>query len=104
MTLEGVRDMALALRGTTESPHFRYTTFRRHGRIYATAPRTGESLNVFLDEPERERAVARNPAACSLAGWGKRILGVRVDLARADPAEVRQLLAVAWKRKEGTRR
>ena len=57
MELAEVRRLAMALRGTTESPHHRYTSFRVRGRIYATAPREGGSLHLFLDDADRDRMV-----------------------------------------------
>ena len=47
----------MALLGTTESPHHRYTSFRVRGRIYATAPTEGGSLHVFVDEEDRKSVV-----------------------------------------------
>jgi hypothetical protein len=99
MELADVRDLAMALRGTTESPHHRYTSFRVRGRIYATAPVEGGSLHVFLDEPDRDRMVMLQPATYALLRWGKRVAGLRVDLPTADPADVGALLQAAWRRK-----
>jgi hypothetical protein len=99
MTLAEVRGLAMNLAGSTESPHFRYTSFRVRGRIYATAPREGGSLHVFLDEPDRDRMVAMHPATYEKLGWGRRIVGLRVDLATADAGDVQMLLRTAWQRK-----
>ena len=99
MQLADVRRMAMALLGTTESPHHRYTSFRVRGRIYATAPLEGGSLHVFLDEEDRDRMVRLQPDGYIKLGWGRKIVGLRVDLDRAKPDDVRELLRVAWKRK-----
>jgi len=99
MLLSDVRDMAMAQLGTTESPHHRYTSFRVRGRIYATAPMEGGSLHVFVDEEDRERMVRIQPGTYEKLGWGKKIVGLRIDLGKAGPDDVRALLRIAWQRK-----
>ena len=103
MQLADVRRMAMALQGSTESPHHRYTSFRVRGRIYATAPPDGGVLHVFVDEEDRDRMVRLQPDAYAKLGWGGKVVGLRVDLARARPDEVRSLLGTAWRRKLGKR-
>ncbi len=103
MTLADVRDLAMDLRGTTESPHHRYTSFRVRGRIYATAPTEGGSLHVFVDEEDRERMVRIDPAVYEKLDWGKKTVGLRVDLERAQREDVEMLLHAAWQRKLGKR-
>lgn len=99
MTLADVRDLAMDLRGTTESPHHRYTSFRVRGRIYATAPKEGGRLHVFVDEEDRERMVRIDPSTYESLGWGRKVVGLRVDLARAQREDVKALLHAAWQRK-----
>jgi hypothetical protein len=99
MQLADVRRMAMALLGTTESPHHRYTSFRVRGRIYATAPMDGGLLHVFLDEEDRDRMVRLQPGTYEKLGWGRKIVGLRVDLGRAQPDDVGALLRIAWQRK-----
>jgi hypothetical protein len=89
----------MALRGATESPHFQYTSFRVRGRIFATAPREGGRLHVFLDEEDRQRMVAIDPATYQALAWGRKIVGLRVALDSAKPADVKELLRIAWQRK-----
>jgi hypothetical protein len=101
--LSDVRRMAMALLGTTESPHHHYTSFRVRGRIYATAPVEGGSLHVFVDEEDRDRMLRLDPEAYGKLGWGRKIVGLRVDLERALPDDVRGLLRAAWQRKLGKR-
>ncbi len=71
MLLEDVRRMAMALLGTTESPHHRYTSFRVRGRIYATAPMEGGSLHVFVDEEDRDRMVVLSSGHLRKTRMGK---------------------------------
>jgi hypothetical protein len=99
MTLAEVRDLAMELRGTTESPHHRYTSFRVRGRIYATAPKEGGFLHVFVDEEDRERMIRIDAATYEALGWGRKVVGLRVDLARAQREDVQALLRAAWQRK-----
>lgn len=99
MTLVETRVLAMELRGTTESPHHRYTSFRVRGRIYATAPKEGGLLHVFVDEEDRERMVGIDPSTYGTLGWGRKVVGLRVDLARAQREDVKALLRAAWQRK-----
>lgn len=99
MTLADLRRMAMKLLGSTESPHHKYTSFRVRGRIYATAPLEGGSLHVFVDEVDRDRMTALYPGIYQKLGWGKKIVGLRVDLNAAKPEDVQSLLRAAWQRK-----
>jgi len=99
MVLADARRIAMALRATTESPHHHYTSFRVRGRIYATAPADGGSLHVFVDEEDRDRMVKVDPPTYSILRWGRRVVGLRVELATADPTDVGALLRAAWQRK-----
>ena len=95
MLLADVRRIAMALLGTTESHHHRYTSFRVRGRIYATAPAEGGSLHVFVDEEDRDRMVKLYPGTYEILGWGKKVVGLRVNLESARPDDVRGLLRAA---------
>ena len=59
MTEDDVRGLALALEGTTEAPHHDRTSFRVGGKIFATMPPDGASVNVLLDEALRRLAKLR---------------------------------------------
>ncbi len=104
MTLAEVRDLAMNLHGSTESPHHRYTSFRLRGRIYATAPKEGGFLHVFVDEPDRDRMLRLDPGTYEKLGWGSKVVGLRVDLGRALRDDVEALLRTAWQRKLPKRR
>jgi hypothetical protein len=43
--------------------------------------------------------VAIDPEGCEELWWGKRLRGVRVDLARVDPDVFVDMLGDAWRRK-----
>jgi hypothetical protein len=61
MKLEQARRIAMSLPSVTEEPHFQYTSFRVAGKIFATAPPDGEYLHVFVDEEDRQLALALEP-------------------------------------------
>ena len=97
MTEDDVRRLALALAGTSEAPHHERTSFRVGGKIFATMPPDGASVNVLLGE-EDARAAASDPGV-ELLWWGKKLSGVRVDLAAADADTLAELLEEAWRRR-----
>lgn len=99
MNIEQARRYALSLPRVTEQPHHKYSSFRISGKIFATVPPDGLHLHVFVDEEEREYAVALYPAAFQKLSWGDAVVGLRVLLAEARPAAVQRLLHCAWSRK-----
>ena len=56
-------------------------------------------MNVMLDEGGILTAVHSEPEICAEVWWGKRLAAVRVDLRRADPELLANLLADAWENK-----
>jgi len=99
MKLDAARQLALALPEAVEAPHFHYASWRVGGKIFATAPPEGDALHVFVADDERERALALQPGCAEKLLWGGKVVGVRVLLAKAPAAFVRELLAQAWRRK-----
>jgi hypothetical protein len=99
LTIDEARSFALSLAGVSEEPHFERTSFRVAGKIFATAPGDGESLNVFVEEESARAAAAEDPRCYELLYWGKRLVGVRVKLAAADHETVIELLEEAWSRR-----
>jgi hypothetical protein len=99
VTEDDVRRLALALRGTSEAPHHERTSFRVAGKIFATMPPNGDSVNVLLDEEEARAAAEESPDWVELLWWGRRLSGVRVDLARADADVLGELLEDAYRRR-----
>jgi hypothetical protein len=69
------------------------------GKIFATAPPEGGSLHVFVDEHAVGVAIGMDPQAFEELHWGKKLAGVAVHLARADPEIVRDLLEESWRRR-----
>ena len=99
MNIAQVRRYALAFAEVTEEPHFHYSSFRVRGKIFATVPPEGDHLHVFVAEEARELALALEPGFLEKLYWGKRIVGLRVALAKAKPKMVAKLLNQAWSRK-----
>lgn len=106
MDLDRARRLALALPDTHEQPHHDLTSFRvgTKAAIFATAPPNGDHLRIFVDEDETRACVAEDPDVFAELWWGKNLAGVKVDLGRADPERVAELLAEAWERKRVTPR
>ena len=99
MNLEQARRFAMSLPGTVEAPHRKYSSFRVGGKIFATAAPDGEHLHIFVEEQEREHALAMSPEAFQKLFWGEAAVGLRVLLPAAKPAAVQRLLHCAWLRK-----
>ncbi|HLN43044.1 MAG TPA: MmcQ/YjbR family DNA-binding protein [Acidimicrobiales bacterium] len=97
-TLARARKLALALPEVTEEAHHDLASFRVRGKIFATVP-DDTHLRVMVDEMEIRAAVAENPDACEELYWGKRLACVVVNLPRAGPDLVEELLTDAWIRK-----
>jgi hypothetical protein len=92
------RRLALALPEAVEQDHHGRPSFRVGGKIFATQW-DAEHMNVMLAEGGILTAVDADPETCEPVRWGKRLAAVRVDLRRADPGALEELLADAWETK-----
>lgn len=99
MKIGAVRRFALSLPQTTEQPHFDYSSFRVRGKIFVTVPPEETHIHIFVDDVERERALALAPEWIEKLWWGKKVVGLRVQLSVARPALVKELVRNAWARK-----
>lgn len=99
MKLAAVRRQAMALPEVTEEPHFNYASFRVRGKIFVTVPPDEDVIHVFVGEQDRELAVALDPEFLDNLFWGGKVVGLKVDLGRAKPSVVNQLVLKAWARK-----
>lgn len=97
--LQGARDFALSLPGTIEQPHFDMSSFRVHGKIFATVPPGQDVLHVFVQEAEVRACVAEDPSAFAPLLWGRRVSGLRLSLAAVSADRLAELLEEAWRRK-----
>jgi hypothetical protein len=94
-----VRKHALSLPEVTEQPHFDYTSFRVRGKIFATVPPDEKHVHVFVAVAHRKPFLAMYPQYIAELTWGKKVIGLRVALADAEPAVVKQLVSFAWQNK-----
>lgn len=99
MKLEELRAYALSLPATSEEPHFNYGSFRVKGKIFVTVPPGETFVHIFVGDELRDKAVALYPRAIEPLTWGKKVVGVRVSLAKAKVGFVRELVHSAWARK-----
>ncbi|MBB4664082.1 MmcQ/YjbR family DNA-binding protein [Conexibacter arvalis] len=97
VTEDDARSFALALPEATEGGHMGHADFRVGGKIFAGFPRPGE-MSLRLDAAEQAAVVATAPAtyAPAAGAWGRQGWTI-VQLAGADPEELRELLAEAWR-------
>lgn len=99
MKLAQVRKIALALPEVSEEPHFDRTSFRIRGKIIATAISAEPFLNIMASEAVREPALVMYPDTLEKLYWGKKVCGVTVNLEKANPEMVADLLEQTWKEK-----
>lgn len=99
MQFEQLRTYALSLPETTEEPHFNYGSFRVKGKIFVTFPPDETLAHVFVDDAQRDMAIALYPDTVEPLTWGKKVVGVRILLAKAKVGFVRELVHSAWARK-----
>jgi hypothetical protein len=104
VNVDEVREFSLSLPDATEEPHFHFNSFRINGKIFATMPPSNDLLHVFVPEEEREVAIMVYPEICEALQWGKRVMGVKVDLTNADRALVEGLLRAAYESKSKARK
>lgn len=90
------RAVALSLPEAVEQPHFERASFRVRNRIFATL-RDSDGQAVLKLPPEEQAAlVAMHPAVYAITPWGHQGW-TSVDLGRADPGELRELIVEAWR-------
>lgn len=99
MTLVQIRKYALALAGVNEEPHFDRTSFRVRGKIFVTARAAESCINVFVPEELREPALAMHSAYVSKLMWGGKVVGLTVELPKAEAGVVKDLVRGAWQAK-----
>ncbi|GAA4338794.1 MmcQ/YjbR family DNA-binding protein [Flaviaesturariibacter amylovorans] len=73
MTPDDFRRMALALPGSTEEPHQEKTSFRVHGKIYATMVPEAGRVTIKLPREEQDIFCLHDPAAMFPVpnAWGR---------------------------------
>jgi hypothetical protein len=99
MKLEAVRKFALSLPQVEEAPHFDHGSFRVSGKILVTVPPDQQHIHVFVNEASRDVALALYPQWAGKLFWGSKAIGLRIQLAKARPSVVEQLIRQAWDHK-----
>ena len=99
MELEQIREYAMSLPEVTEEPHFDLSSFRVHGKIFATITADQRHLHIFAAEEDRERALALEPENFEKLWWGSKVMGLRTHYRQASPELVLELLRLSWRRK-----
>ncbi len=103
MKMQSVRRFALSLDEVTEAPHHAYASFRVRGRIFVTVPPGEDAIHVFVEEADREQALAMYPGWAEKLLWGGKVRGLRIALASAEPAAVKALVRKACETRAGKR-
>jgi hypothetical protein len=95
-TGKDLRRMALALAGTSESPHFDRTAFKV-ARIYVTLAADGRSANFKFTPDEQEFKCMMAPDAFAPVpnAWGKQGW-TTAELSKLTAAELKSALEIAW--------
>ena len=105
-----VRELALALEGTSAASHFHRLAFRTTRKIFATLDERARDLNLMFDPDLRDFYCEQAPDAFAPVpgGWGRNG-ATRCDLEKVDEATLRSALLAAHqlaapKPKPGARR
>jgi len=95
-TDDDLRDMALALEGTSEAPHFGRAAFKV-ARIYVTLAADGRRANFKFTPDEQEFKCMMAPAAFARVpnAWGKQGW-TTANLSKLSSAELKNALETAW--------
>lgn len=97
MRYDTVRRAALALPEVSEAPHHHFGSFRVRGKIFITVPPPRTHIHLFLNEIDRERALAIHPGWAEKLLWGGKVVGLRVTLLEAEAAAVKVLVRQAYR-------
>lgn len=99
MIIDQVRQYSTSLPEVTEEPHHHFSSFRVAGKIFVTVPPGDTHIHVLVDEQQREVALKLDPQFLEALHWGKKIVGLRVALAKANLSVVKRLIIQAWQYK-----
>ena len=96
VTLETVRELALAMPKTEERPCYGTPAFYVRKKIFARLLEDGDSVVVRIDCDRREVLMKANPKVFSVTDHYRNHPMMIVRLSAVDPADLRELLAEAW--------
>ena len=97
VSLETVRQMALALPGVEEGTSYGTPAFRVSGKFLARMKEDGETLVVKVDYVAREVLMGAAPATFFVTDHCRCHPMMLVRLASVDPEALRNLLEEAWR-------
>jgi hypothetical protein len=99
MTGDELRQMALALPEVVEKLTWEVDiTFRVRDKIFVIMGPDGSQASVKATLEAQQALVSSDPETFSVSHYTGRFGWTTVDLARADPDELRELIEDAWRR------
>jgi hypothetical protein len=100
VTYEQVRDWVLALPGCSEVmvESWGHPTLRVGDKMFAAGAVDSPTMSVKASKDDQTELIAGDPATYSMAAYVGRFGWVQVQLATADPDELRQIVVEAWRR------
>ena len=96
-----VRRYAMALPEVSEAQHFKLLAFKVRDKVFVVIQKGNTHAIVSVDEAQAEEAATQDRDTYEVVrrNNGRIFVGVRVDLARASGARLRELVAQAWRHK-----
>jgi len=100
VTYEQVKGWVLDLPGGEEVmvAEWGHPTLRVNNKMFASGSPDGPRCSVKAGKDEQAHLLASQPDVYSFAAYVGRFGWVEVDLAKADPDELRELIIEAWRR------
>jgi len=98
ITSDELRLIALSLPEATERETWGESTFRAGEKIFVMLSPEGNRASVKASVEDQAALVAREPGTFSVAAYVGRYGWITVQLASADPEEIRELIVDAWRR------
>ena len=97
VTADELRQVALSLPEAEERETWGHPTFRVRDKMFATLSDDGQQAGVKTTKQEQSALIATAPETFGIPDYVGRHGWVSVQLATADPAELRELLVEAWR-------
>ena len=97
ITADQLRQVALSLPEAEERETWGHPTFRVRDKLFATLSDDGRQAGVRTTKQEQSALIAADPETFGIPDYVGRHGWVSVQLATADPAELRELLVEAWR-------
>ena len=97
VSADEVRRIALSLPEAEERETWGHPTFRVRGKLFAGMAADGHNAGFKASKLDQEALVAGNPTTFSVAAYGGRYGWVEVQLATADPDELREMIIESWR-------